>query len=318
LEESTLFSTPRKFLLLALTGTVALSLFAAACGDDDDGDDGDDATPTTSAASTPGADSTPSESGEIDISGVEELSDGTLTFGSDIAYAPIEFLDESTNEPAGLDIDLGNAIGEVLGVEVVFENAAFDGLIPALDAERYDALMSAMTVNPTRSEQVDFIEYFTAGSGIVVVPGNPEGIASIEDLCGHTVAVQEGTVQAEYLEGTEAEPGGQSQACTDAGNEAITILKFPTNPEAVQAVLAGQADANMADYPVAAYSVQQNEGEIELITGYQFDEGNYGIALRKDSTALRDVIEQALDQVIADGTYGDILAEWGLEAGALE
>jgi polar amino acid transport system substrate-binding protein len=306
-------------MLLLLSSALALSVFAAACGDDDDDGGDDEATPTAAAATTPdGGDSTPSDGGEIDVSGVEELSDGTLDIGSDIAYAPIEFIEEGSNEPQGLDIDLANAIAEVLGVEAVFTNGAFDGLIPALEAERHDALFSAMTVNPTRSEQVDFIEYFTAGSGIVVVPGNPEGVATIEDLCGLTVAVQEGTVQAEYLEGTEEAGGGQSQACTDAGEEEITVLKFPTNPEAVQALLAGQADANMADYPVAAYSVDQNEGDIELITGYQFDEGNYGIAFRKTSTALRDVVEQALEQVKADGTYDEILADWGLEAGALD
>lgn len=310
-------TTPRKLVLLLLSGTLALSAFAVACGDDDD-DGEDDVTPTAAATTPDSGDSTPSEGGEIDISGVEELSDGTLDIGSDIAYAPIEFLEEGSNDPQGLDIDLANAIAEVLGVEAVFTNGAFDGLIPALQAERHDALFSAMTVNPERSQEVDFVEYFTAGSGIVVRPGNPEGVASIEDLCGLTVAVQEGTVQAEYLEGTEAEPGGQSQACTDAGNEAITVLKFPTNPEAVQALLSEQADANMADYPVAAYSVAQNEGEIELITGYQFDEGNYGIAFRKDSTALRDVVEEALDQIKADGTYDEILEEWGLEAGALD
>ena len=201
----------------------------------------------------------------------------------------------------------------------MFTNGAFDGLIPALDAERYDVLFSAMTVNAhARSEQVDFIEYFTAGSGIIVAPGNPEGVATIEDLCGLTVAVQDGTVQVEYLEGTEEAGGGQSQACTDAGEEAITVLKFPTNPEAVQALLAGQADADIADYPVAAYSVTQNEGEIEIITGYQFDEATTASPSARAAPRFAMWCEQALEQVKADGTYDDILAEWGLEAGALD
>jgi polar amino acid transport system substrate-binding protein len=306
-------------MLLILSSALALSVFAAACGDDDDDGDSDEATPTAAAATTPGGeDTTPSQGGDIDISGVEELSDGTLDIGSDIAYAPIEFLDETTNEPVGLDIDLANAIGELLGVEVVFENAAFDGLLPALNAERYDIIMSAMTASDERKLEVDFVEYFNAGSGIIVPTGNPEGVASIEDLCGLRVAVQEGTVQVDYLEGTAEAGGGQDQACTDAGEDGIEVLKFPSDPEAVQALLAGQADVEMADYPVAAYSVSLNEGDIELVTGYQFDEGPYGIAVRKTSTALRDVIQEALDQLVADGTYADVLAEWDLEAGAIE
>ena len=71
-------------------------------------------TPTAAAATTPeDGDETPTEGGDIDISGVEELSDGTLDIGSDIAYAPIEFFEEGSNEPQGLDIDLANAIAEV-------------------------------------------------------------------------------------------------------------------------------------------------------------------------------------------------------------
>lgn len=301
----------RNLALFALAGVTALSALAVACSDDDDGDGGDSTPAATAAASTPSGDATePAGGADIDISGVAELEDGTLTIGSDIAYAPIEFMDESTNEPVGLDIDLGNALGEVLGVEVVFENAAFDGLIPALEAERYDALMSAMTANDERRQVVDFVEYFTAGSGILVAAGNPEGIATIEDLCGHSVAVQEGTIQVEYLE-------TQSTACTDGGGEAIDIQRYPSDPEAVQALVAGQADAEMADYPVATYSMTQNEGEIEIITGYQFDAGNYGIAVRKDS-ALAAVLQEALDQLIENGRYADILAEWSLEDGALE
>lgn len=295
----------KKLALLALAGMTVLSAVAVACSDDDDDEEDGDTTPAATAATTPGG------GGDIDISGVAELDDGTLNIGSDIAYAPIEFLDETTNEPVGLDIDLANAMGELLGVEVTFENAAFDGLLPALDSERYDIIMSGMTANDERRQQVDFVEYFTAGSGLIVPTGNPDAIGSIEDLCGRDVAVQEGTIQVEYLE-------TQSTACTDGSGETINILKFPSDPEAVQALLSGQAAVEIADYPVAAYSALQNEGEIEVVSGYQFDAGNYGIAVRKSSTALSGVLQEALDQLIADGTYAEILETWNLADGALE
>lgn len=307
-------------MALALAGVLTMSLVATACSDDDDEPEDGDTTPVATAESTSAATTEPegtaTTGGEIDISGVPELEDGVLNVGSDIAYAPIEFFDESNN-PVGLDLDLANAIAEALGIEVEFENAAFDGLLPSLEAERHDAIISAMTASDERKLEVDFVEYFTAGSGIIVPAGNPDGIATIEDLCGKTVAVQEGTIQAEYLEGSAEAGGGQSEACVDAGEDEITVLKFPSDPEAVQALLAGQADAEMADYPVATYSVTQNEGEIEIVSGYQFDPGNYGIATRKTSTELTAVLQAALDQIIEDGTYAAILAEWELEAGAL-
>ena len=194
-----------KLRWIALLGACALAVTAVACGDDDDDGDDDDE-PTTAATQSTGE--TPSAGGDIDISGVDELSDGTLTFGSDIAYAPIEFFDEQNNA-VGLDVDLANAMGEALGVEVVFENAGFSSLLPSLDAERYDGIMSAMTVNEERSAVVDFVQYFLAGFGIVVQAGNPEAITEVLDLCGKTVAVQAATVQVEFLRGTEAEPGGR-------------------------------------------------------------------------------------------------------------
>ena len=296
--------TRRWIYVGALAATLAV---AGACGGDDD-DDGGDTTPSA-AATSPTAAAATSAAGAIDISGIDELSDGTLDVGSDVAYAPIEFFDEA-DEIVGLDVDLANAIGEALGVEVVFNNAGFDTLLPALDSERYDVVISAMTVNPERSQQVDFVEYFNAGAGIIVPAGNPNDIQGLEDMCGFTVAAQKGTVQVDYL--TE-----QSDTCTTNGDEPIEIREFDTDPEAVQALIAGQADAETADFPVAAYSAQQNEGRIELLE-VQIDPAPYGIAVRKDSTALRDALQEAFEQIRDDGTYDTILTKWDLSSGALE
>lgn len=304
---------PAGRLTLILGATLAITAFAAVgCGDDDDDADPE---PTT-AATQPASDNTPDDGGEIDISGIEELSDGTLVVGSDGAYAPIEFSDEN-NVLVGLDVDIAAALAEVLGVESEFEIAGFDSLLPSLDAERYDVVMSAMSVNPERQAVVDFVEYFKAGVGIIVAEGNPNGINSVDDLCGTTVAAQKGTIQVDLLKGTVEEPGGKDQECKDAGNEGITVLEFDTDPEAVAALLAGQADAEMADFPVAAYSSSQNEDEIDLVET-QIDPGPYGIAIRKSSTELKAALQAAFDQIVADGTYAEILEKWDLAAGSLE
>jgi polar amino acid transport system substrate-binding protein len=305
---------PRKRWAALLVAALAISALAAFGCDDDD--DNGDAEPTVTAADADG--DTPAAGGDgIDISGIPELQDGVLNIGSDIAYAPIEFLDEDTNEPVGLDIDLANVIAELLGVRAEFTNAAFDGLLPALDAERYDVITSAMTASEERKQQVDFVEYFNAGSGIIVPAGNPMGIESADDLCGLRVAVQEGTVQVDLLEGTADDPGGLNQQCIDDGNDGITVLKFGTDPEAVLALRSGQADAEMADFPVAAYSAQQSEGDLEIIPN-QIDPAPYGIAVRKTSTALRDALQAALDELIASGDYDAVLAKWNLEDGSIE
>ena len=166
-------------LLLALP---ALALAALSCGDEEE-----------EAAATPAAGETPAVT-------APELADGTLQIGSDIAYAPIEFFEEGTENAMGLDVDLANAIAEELGVDVEFINTGFDGIISALQAERFDVIMSAMTVTEERQAEIDFVPYITAGTGILVQAGNPENIQTMEDLCGTTVAVQVGTIQVNQLE----------------------------------------------------------------------------------------------------------------------
>lgn len=306
----------RRSLALMAALVVAATVVGAACGGGTSNAD-KTATAAAKAPKTPAATAAPTKAGaKIDISNVAELKDGELNIGSDIAYAPVEFLDASTNQPTGLDIDIANAMADVLGVKAKFENGSFDGLLPALAAKRYDVIMSAMTASDVRKQQVDFVEYFNAGSGFIVPKGNPQNIQSADDLCGKKVAAQEATVQVDFLVGPADNPGGQDKKCKDAGKGGISVLKFGTDPEAVQALIAGQADAEMADYPVAAYSASQSNGKLELIPN-QVEPAPYGIAVRKDSTALRGALQQALAAIKASGKYDEILKKWDLEAGKL-
>ncbi len=309
-------------LRMALLALVSAALMAsAACGG---GTSSSDKTATAAAkggGGTPGATkaagTATSAAAKIDISGVDELKDGSLDIGSDIAYAPIEFVDEKTQQPVGLDVDIANALAGALGVKVKFSNAPFDGLLLALDGKRYDVIMSAMTASAERKKTVDFVEYFNAGSGIIVSKGNPKSIKTADDLCGKKVAVQEGTVQVDFLVGTADSPGGLDKTCKDAGKSGITMLKFGTDPEAVQALAAGQSDAEMADFPVAAYSAAQSSGALEVVPN-QIEPAPYGIALRKTSKALNDALTKAFAEIKKSGKYDEILKKWNLEAGKLQ
>ena len=283
-------------LFIALAGA-ALFVFAA-CGDDKK--DNEPAATSTQAA----ASNTP-VGGEIDISGVTELEDGTLSIGSDIAYAPMEFYQEGTETADGLDVDLANAIAAVLGVDVEFINTGFDGIIPALNTEDFDIIMSAMTIDDERSAQVDFVPYLNVGTGILVPAGNPNNIEDENDLCGLTVAVQLGTVQEKLIDGLN-----------DTCDEPIDKLTFDTNPLAVEELRTGGADANLSDYPVAYLDAQESGGDLEVLDT-NVEPQPYGIAVRKGDTALADVLEQALQVVISDGTYQDLLDKWDLATTAL-
>jgi polar amino acid transport system substrate-binding protein len=235
-----------------------------------------------------------------------------IKVGSDISYPPIEFLKLGTQDATGVDYDIGQAIGAKLGVKVTFINSTFDGLIPALQAKRFDMLMSAMTDNKTRQAKVDFVDYFTAGTGILVGKGNPKNINSLDDLCGKTVALEKGTTQADVAD-------AQSQKCTSSGKPAVNVLKLDKDTDALQQLKIGRSDADINDFPVAAYNAQVSGGGKDFqVAGQQFNSAPYGIAFDKSSTQLRDAVQGALKAIIADGTYDKILSNWQVSAGALK
>jgi len=284
----------RHSLLLVCVVLVA-AFVASACGGGEEKPAA--ASPTPRAAGSPTASL---------AAGVPELADGTLQVGSDIAYAPIEFYEEGTQNPVGLDIDIAKALAKELGVKVEFMNTGFDGLIGALQAKRFDIIMSSMTVTEKRQQEIDFIPYFTAGTGILVQAGNPKNIQSLADLCGKNVAVQLGTIQVDQLD-------AQNEQCA----QKISITTFDQNPLAVEQLRLGRADAVTADYPVAANDARLSQGALEVV-GTQFEAAPYGIGLRKDSTALNAALTKALQAIMDNGEYDKILADWNLEAGSIK
>lgn len=238
----------------------------------------------------------------------------TLHVGSDIEYAPIEFFKENTATPQGLDYDLAQALGAQLGVKVRFVNDTdFAGIIGALRAGRFDVVMSAMNdTADRRGRGVDFVDYFRAGSSMLVRKGDPDRIGTLADLCGRTVAVQRGTTQDTDVLGPQASkcPPGKG----------LTVLRFEKDADALQQVKNGRAVADVEDFPVAAYNaVTSGHGkDFDVVAGQVGDIGAYGIAVPHDRPVLRDRLRAALQAIVDDGSYGRILARWNVSAGAVK
>jgi polar amino acid transport system substrate-binding protein len=238
-----------------------------------------------------------------------------LRVGSDIEYAPIEFYKENSKQAQGLDYDLAQALGKKLGASVTFiDDTDFAGIIGALKAGRFDVVMSSMNdTAERRGKGVDFIDYFRAGSSILVQKGNPKGIKTPDDLCGATVSVQKGTTQdTDILTPQEAK-------CRSAG-KALSVLRFEKDTDALQQVKNGRAVADLEDFPVAAYNAATSGGgaDFEVVGGQVGAVGSYGIAVPSNNRALRDSLQAALTAIIKDGTYDKILARWNVSAGALK
>jgi polar amino acid transport system substrate-binding protein len=244
-----------------------------------------------------------------------------IRVGSDISYAPVEFydafapdvLERPVGEPEpqvrGIDPDLATELGRKLGVRFTFVNTAFDELIPSLQDSEFDLIISSMTATPERAREISFLEYFQAGTSILVPKDNPGRVGSMADLCGSTVTLQAGTIHEELVDAQQA----------DCGNRPIKARPLDSGTQVVLAVKFGRADAALADFPVAAYNAKvSGEGNDFQVVGEQIDPGPYGIGVRKDDTDLQQVLQEALRAVIEDGSYDRVLTKWNVTDGALK
>jgi polar amino acid transport system substrate-binding protein len=235
----------------------------------------------------------------------------TLRVGSDVSYAPLEFFAPGSKRVEGFDYDLAQALAAKLNEHVHFENHDFNDLLPSLSAGKFDVVISAMNDTRERTKRADFIDYFLAGSGILVAAGNPHHIFNIASLCGMTVDLQRGTSQ-------DAAISAQSKRCTEIGLRPITVLAYSTDADALNRFLAGKSMAHVSDYPVVAHLAQTlGGGKKYVVAGQQFGVVPYGIAVSKNNAALRDRLQNALKALIADGTYDALLKKWGLAQGAM-
>lgn len=243
---------------------------------------------------------------------------GVINVGSDIAYAPVEYLDDN-GDPVGIDPDLAKAMSKQLGVDFKFQGGTFDGLVTGMNSGRYDLIMSAMTDTKNREEGqddkgkkvgagADFVNYFQAGSTILVQKGNPKHIKTLEDLCGKTVALQRGTANESLAE-------EQSKKC----DKPIEILDFKKDTQALVQVRQGRAVADINDFPVAAYNAKTSGGgENFEVVGDQIDAAPYGIAVSKKKTELRDAVQAAMNAIMKNGDYEKVMKKWEVTNGTLD
>jgi polar amino acid transport system substrate-binding protein len=238
--------------------------------------------------------------------------DRALDVGSDIAYAPVEFFVEGTQTATGIDVDLCQAMAAKFGEGFTcrFLNTTFDGLIPALQAKRFDIIMSALSDTEERRQAIDLIDYFNAGTAILVAKGNPANIQSLDDLCGKTIGLQRGTTQEDLA-------NAQKATCESRGSS-LEVLTYDKDTDALLALKAGRSVADMNDFPVAAYNAKTSGGGNDFeVVGQQLEPAPYGIGVRKDDVALRDALVEALQAIIADGSYQQVLAKWDVSQGAV-
>lgn len=245
---------------LAVVAISAFALFAVAgCGDSDD-----------------------------ESSGAEG---GTLTVGSDIPYPPFE--QGKAPNYTGFDVELVEAMAEKLGRQAEFQDTSFDTIFRDLAQGKFEMVASATTITDEREKSVDFTDpyYLPSEQAILVAEGSE--IASVADLDGKTVGVQQGTTGEEYVEEE-----------TDAGE----VRTYPQGPDTIPALKAGTVDAVMIDRPVAEEAVEKGSG-IEISASAPTEE-EYGYVVQQGDEELLTELNEALQEVKDDGTYTRIFRKW--------
>jgi polar amino acid transport system substrate-binding protein len=289
--------------LPAVLAAAALTVALAGCGSGGDGSGATSAGAPTTAIPAVTKDDALSAMVPAPVS-----SDGKLVFGTDASYPPNEFTAQDGTTIIGMDIDLGTAVAQKLGLTPEFQNSAFSGIIPGIEGARYELGMSSFTVNDERIKTVDMVSYFSAGTSLAVASGNPEGITP-DNLCGRAVGVQAGTVQVDDV-------AARSQACTSAGKPAIEVTELQQQTDVTLALTSKRIVAMLADSPVISYAVSTTNGAVEVV-GEPWDTAPYGIALAKNQGQFAQAVQGALQALMADGTYGAILQKWNVSNGAI-
>ena len=308
-----------KRVIGTIVGLVTVVAMTAACGGD-----------STSAPSSEAASgAAPSQSAEssaapvaIDVAGIsvtpdpaiaaltpEAIKDGIRAVTS-APYPPFESFDENQNL-IGLDIDLGNALAVKLGVPITWESIDYNGVIPAVQAGKYDLVLAAMGDNVDREKVLDFVNYSTQGYVLIVKKGNPDGITGITDMCGRKLAVEAGNHNKTYFDAIQGE-------CKNLGKSPMEVIELPKAADAVLAVKSGNADAQYLGISTAIDLVKTVDDGTALETvapegkKYGWDPQNVGIGLPKGVAGMTDAVLAALNSLADDGTLAAIFEKYGV------
>lgn len=222
---------------------------------------------------------------------VNTYAQDTLRVGTDATFPPMEYVDNGKR--TGFDIELVEAIGNVLNKRIEWIDIDFKGLIPGLVSKRFDMSVSAIYITDERKKVVDFSDSYYAGGLVAMVKDGNTAIKTLADLNGKKVAVQVGTKSVGYL-GTN--------------HPQVQLVEVEKNQEMFSLVDIGRADAAVTGKP-AAFQYVRTRGGLRVLD-QQLTTEEYGMALRKDTPELTRAVNGALAKLKADGTYAQIVKKW--------
>ncbi len=223
---------------------------------------------------------------------LELVEDGKLHMATNAQFPPYELTTDDGGYE-GIDIEIATAIAEKLGLELVVDDMEFDAVITSVQQGKSDMAMAGLTVNEERKQNVDFTTSYATGVQVIIVKEGSD-IKSADDLAN-----------AELI-GTQVGTTGSAYCSDDFG--ADHVVDYSNGSTAVQALVNGQVDAVVIDNEPAKAFVAANEGLVILDTEYVVED--YAIGIGKENTALYTAINNAIEELIEDGTVKTIVDKY--------
>src|SRR5882672_1676281 len=217
-------------------------------------------------------------------------------------YPPMEFRDPATNALTGFDVELGEALGRKLGVKIAWQETSFDQMMPAIATGRVDAILSGMTDLKSRQDTATFVDYLRNGPRFFIQQSRAAEFKDTMALCGKTIGASRRTSFPKLIAAwSDAHCGGDPIKFdgTEGSGDARTQLRQGRLDAAVQG---GETLPYMMDLEPGAYV------PVGDVFAVQFT----GLALGVKEKVLQQAVVEALDSLIADGTYRALLAKWKL------
>jgi polar amino acid transport system substrate-binding protein len=262
---------------LAVAAALSLALFAAACAEE-----------TTTGGGGGGGGGTPEPA-------FTTLEEGVLAVGSCLDYPPFESVEGG--DETGFDVDLSEEIASRLGLEVEWVRTDFDTIFTAVAGNQFDMVAAASTITEEREQTVDFSDpYYNSRQALVVNTNETPDIASTDDIGdGDVIGIQRGTTGKDWAEENLVPQGAQ-------------VKTFTAAPDAFRDLEAGNVTAVVNDEPSSAEIIKDLPG-LEIVQPIDTGE-TYGFAFSPDNPDLREAVNGALAEIIADGTYADIFGQY--------
>ncbi|MEJ2097484.1 MAG: ABC transporter substrate-binding protein [Deltaproteobacteria bacterium] len=235
--------------------------------------------------------------GILSVTSVQAKEWKVVRIGVEGAYPPFSYVTPE-GELAGFDIDIAKALVAAMGAKIELVAQDWDGIIPALLARKYDAIIASMSITEERKKKVAFTnKYYNTPAKFVCKKGAIQTF-SREALKGKNIGVQRATIHDRYL--------------TDNYGQDVNIKRYGTQDEAYLDLVAGRVDLLLADsIALSDGFLKKPEGKDfqfigpDLTDKRWFGEGA-GIAIRKQDTDLVELFNAAIKKIRADGTYKKI------------